>query len=361
MREWGWTMPVLADEKGTIIAGHGRILAAEVNGYPEAPVMIALGWSEAKKRAYMLADNKLALNAGWDEELLAAEIGDLKAADFDLDLIGFDSKELNQLLRQGSVAGEDEVPEPGEAVTKRGDVWELGAHRMLCGDATSEEDVARLGCDALLMFTDPPYGVEYDPGWRSSLDSIDRATSAFVDSKMCWNQAYALFSGDIAYIWHAGTCAEQTTQDLRQSGFEIRAQIIWRKPHFVISRGHYHCQHESCWYAVREGRNAHWAGDRTQSTIWDAANNTFQGGALKPEDDRTGHGTQKPVELARRAILNHTSETIYDPFLGSGSTLIAAETTSRRCYGLEIEPHYCDVIRARWEKFTGKTAVLHRV
>jgi len=112
---------------------------------------------------------------------------------------------------------------------------------------------------------------------------------------------------------------------------------------------------------VREGRNAHWAGDRTQSTIWDAANNTFQGGALKPEDDRTGHGTQKPVELARRAILNHTSETIYDPFLGSGSTLIAAETTSRRCYGLEIEPHYCDVIRARWEKFTGKTAVLHRV
>jgi hypothetical protein len=217
MREWGWTNPILTDEDGTIIAGHGRVAAAQKLGLTEVPVMIARGWSEAKKRAYCIADNKLALNAGWDEEMLAAELSDLQELAFDLDLIGFDEKELSRLLESdGGVDGEDDVPEvPEVAVSRPGDLWLLGNHRLLCGDATEEACVSRLlgGVRPHLMVTDPPYGVEYDPAWRNEAGASQsrRTGKVLNDDRADWREAWALFPGEVAYVWHgalhAGTVA----------------------------------------------------------------------------------------------------------------------------------------------------------
>ena len=359
IREFGWRQPIVVDEAGVILVGHTRRDAAESLGMKSAPVHVATGLSEQQKRAYRIADNRTNEETEWDEELLSFELKGLDG--FDLSLTGFDEREWNAFLRAGPVEGEDDVPEPGEAVTKRGDVWELGAHRVLCGDATSGADVARLGCDALLMVTDPPYGVSYDPEWRVKAAEegklaygVSRIGLVANDDRTDWSEAWALFTGNVIYCWSpASSNSIESANALLGSGFDIRNQIIWSKPHFPIGRGDYHYRHELCWYAVRKGQRSNWQGDRTQTTVWEVA---------LDQNVEGGHSTQKPVELSRRPILNHTepSDGVYDPFLGSGSTLIAAEATNRRCYGLEIEPRYCDVIRVRWEKFTGRTATLHR-
>ena len=359
MREWGWTNPVLVDEEGMIIAGHGRIEAAKRLGLAEAPVMVAAGWSEAKKRAYVIADNKLALNAGWNEELLAAELTDLARA-----CLRPRPRRLRRAraraaarLSAEAVDGEDEVPEvPDTPVSRQGDLWVLGKHRLLCGDATSAMDVGRLLGDVRphLMVTDPPYGVAYDPAWRNQAGASQtrRTGKVLNDDRADWHEAWALFLGDVAYVWHGALHAGTVAESLIACGFEIRSQIVWTKERLVLSRGHYHWQHEPCWYAVRKGGSGAWAGDRKQTTVWPIAS----GG----QDAETVHGTQKPVECMRRPLLNNSSQgqAVYEPFSGSGTTLIAAETTGRACLALELDPAYVDVAVTRWEQLTGEVARL---
>jgi DNA modification methylase len=363
MREWGWTNPVLVDEAGTIIAGHGRVLAASQLGYGEIPVIVARGWSDAQKRAYILADNQLALNAGWDIGLLKGELRGLKDWGFDLDLLGFDN--LEALLADDGTQGltdPDAAPALPEVPTARvGDVWLLGRHRLVCGDATKAQDAACAlnGVEPHLMVTDPPYGVNYDPAWREGADlEIGKRSKGKVqnDDRADWREAWALFPGSTAYVWHSGLHTALVQETLIAAGFSTRAQIIWVKQHFVLSRGDYHWQHEPCWYAVR-GKGSY-AGDRKQTTVWEIKNNNSFGNA---NHERTwGLGTQKPVECMKRPIENNSSigQAVYDPFIGSGTTIIAAEMTGRACHAMEIDPRYCDVSIERWQSFTGKEAKL---
>jgi DNA modification methylase len=357
IQEWGWTMPVLVDEAGGLIAGHGRVMAARKLGISEVPVMVAHGWSEAQKRAYVLADNKLALNAGWDEELLRVELSDLRGMGSDLSFIGFGEDEIAKLLIDGNegLTDPDAVPEvPAEPVSQPGDVWLLGRHRMVCGDSTDAAVVAKVlnGVTPHLMVTDPPYGVEYDPAWRNraGLSATQRTGKVENDDRADWRKAWALFPGEVAYVWHGALHAAAVAESLATSGFEIRAQIIWAKDRLVLGRGHYHWQHEPAWYAVRG--NGHWAGDRKQTTLWQIAS--------KGQDADTVHGTQKPVECMRRPIENNSSpgQAVYEPFSGSGTTIIAAEMTGRACLAIELSPAYVDVAVQRWQAFTGQQAVL---
>jgi DNA modification methylase len=361
IREWGWTTPILVGEDGTIIAGHGRVLAAQKLGIAEVPVMVARGWSEAQKRAYIIADNQLALNAGWNFELLKLELVDLEDAGFDLDLIGFGDA-LEGLLadRTSGLTDLDEAPPlPDDPISTLGDLWLLGRHRLVCGDATDAAIVARClnGVSPHLMVTDPPYGVEYEPAWRNRVRRADGtrvgalATGTVLnDNRDDWREAWALFPGDVAYVWHGALHARAVAESLEAASFGIRAQVIWDKTRLVIGRGDYHWQHEPCWYAVRKGAKGHWAGDRKQTTVW----------PIPHTRSETGHGTQKPVECMRRPIENNSSpgQAIYEPFCGSGTTIIAAEMTGRSCHAIELSPAYVDVAVRRWEAFTGATAVL---
>jgi DNA modification methylase len=292
-------------------------------------------------------------------------MADLKELNFELSFTGFEGIEIDRLLQQfrGEAAEDAMATTAAEPVSAPGDVWSCDRHRVMCGDATSANDVAHLLKQATpaLMVTDPPYGVDYDPMWREEAGlGIQRQTGAVAnDDRVDWSEAFALFPGDVVYVCHAGIHAPEVASALRAASFEIRSQIIWAKQHFALSRGHYHWQHEPCWYAVRKGCSGNWRGGRKESTLWEVSNlNPF--GAGQPEDAITGHGTQKPVELMRRPILNHTEEgeIIYDPFLGSGSTLIAAEQVNRVCHGLEISAAYVDGIVTRWQNLTGKEAVL---
>jgi len=278
-------------------------------------------------------------------------------------LIGFDDAELEALLagevdpETASRESEDDVPEPPETpISRPGDLWVLGKHRLLCGDATVATDVERLLGDVqpLLMVTDPPYGVEYDPGWRNKAgaSATKRTGKVLNDDRADWREAWALFPGDVAYVWHGALHATTVADSLIASGFNIRSQIIWAKDRLVLSRGDYHWQHEPCLYAVKKTGKGHWAGDRKQTTLWQIAN--------KDQDAETVHGTQKPVECMRRPILNNSSpgQAVYEPFMGSGTTLIAAETTGRVSFGIELNPAYVDIAVERWQQFTGETAVL---
>ena len=260
IREWGWTNPVLLAEDGTIIAGHGRVLAARKLRIQQIPVMVAAGWSEAQKRAYALADNKLALNAGWDEAMLTLEFTDLTEVGFDIGLLGFSDAEIAALGASSTgLTDPDDAPEtPTEAMSEAGDVWLLGRHRLLCGDSTAVDDVAKVldGVQPHLMVTDPPYGVDYDPAWRAEAgvkQNKERLGKVANDDRADWREAWELFPGSVAYVWHAGRYASTVQDSLSAVGFDVRAQIIWAKDRFALSRGHYHWQHEPCWYAVRQG------------------------------------------------------------------------------------------------------------
>lgn len=256
---------------------------------------------------------------------------------------------------------EDEVPEPpSDPITKPGDLWVLGDHRLLCGDSTKAEDVGRLmaGAKADIMVTDPPYGVEYDADWRNQAkrpDGTVYGASALGkvanDDRADWRESWRLFSGEIAYVWHAGCRSPEVAESLTACEFVIRNLIIWAKNSMVIGRGDYHHQHEPCWYVVRKGCPGRRTDDRTQTTLWQID---------KQQKSETGHSTQKPVECMARPMRNHEADVVYDPFLGSGTTLIAAEQLGRKCYGMEISPQYCDVIVKRWETLTGKKAVLEK-
>src|ERR1700730_1221773 len=357
IKAFGFTNPILAGDDGDVVAGHGRLAAARLLGLTQVPVIPLHGLTETQRRQLMLADNRIALNAGWDAEMLSLELQELSVMGADLEALGFTAKELAAALNQGGdgLTDENEVPEVAEAaVTVAGDVWCLGAHRVICGDSTDATVVkALLGYVVPgLMVTDPPYGVEYDPAWRNQrgLSNSSRTGKVHNDERADWSEAWALFPGTIAYVWHGALRSIPVAESLVREGFTIRAQIIWAKERLVICRGDYHWQHEPCWYAVRTKGN--WTGDRKQTTLWSIPS----GG----QDVDTVHGTQKPVECMRRPMLNNSNpgQAVYEPFLGSGTTLIAAQTSGRVCYAIELDPRYGDVAMRRWEAFTGEQSAL---
>jgi len=364
IREFGFLNPVITDGKNGLVAGHGRVLAAKKLGLKEIPCLEASHLTDAQRRAYILADNRMALDAGWDNELLKIELGDLQGLDFDLALTGFDLDEISALTTDATegLTDPDEVPEtPANPVTVLGDVWVMGKHRLMCGDSTVATDVEALlaGVKPHLMVTDPPYGVEYDPNWRNETEKLNamRSRTAFATGKVLnddrsdWTDAWSLFPGDVAYIWYGERQSAELMMHLRACGFEPRNLIVWAKSRLVISRGHYHPQHETCWYAVKKGKTGHWTGDRKQSTLWQIE---------KPRKSETGHSTQKPVECMKRPIENNSSpgQAVYEPFSGSGTTIIAGEMTARCVYAMELNPPYVDVIVKRWQDFTGQKATL---
>ena len=364
IREFGFKIPVLARSDGEVVDGHLRLKAAQKLALAEIPVIICDEWSPVQVKAFRLLVNRSANWADWDFELLELEMQEFRDLEFDLELSGFDSSEIDRLLHPDAKVDEDDVESnlPETPMSRVGDLWVCGPHRVLCGDATSAEDVARLfgSLEPALMVTDPPYGVNYDPQWREDAGLGPQRQTGVVanDDRADWSPAYRLFPGDVAYVWHAGVHASEVAAGLASAGFEIRSQIVWSKQHFALGRGDYHWQHEPCWYAVRRGKPSSWCGDRTQSTVWEVPNlNPFGG---NPEEDATGHSTQKPVELMRRPILNNTRRgaAVYDPFLGSGTTLIAAESCERVCLGLEIDSRYVDMIIRRWQKMTNGVARL---
>jgi DNA modification methylase len=364
--KWGWTMPALVDEQGVLIVGHLRVRAGIRLGLTSIPVMVTRGWTEEEKRAYRLADNQLAARASWDLEALRHELHDIGSVDFDLGLIGFEPDQLARLLAELGSSGltdPDSIPPvPEEPVTRPGDLWLLGEHRIGCGDSTNAAEVLPVlaGSEPHLMVTDPPYGVGYDPSWRAHR-GLSRGKLAqgkvLNDDRADWREAYALFPGDVAYVWFGALRGDIVAAGLAACGFQLRAQLVWVKQHFTLSRGDYHWKHEICWCAVRDGKTSHWQGDRAQTTVWEIPNNNPFGNRRR--EDGWGHATQKPVECMRRPIVNNSrpSQAIYDPFLGAGTTLIAAEMTGRICYGLELNPAYVDVILRRWQLFTGRPAV----
>ena len=366
IREFGFKIPVLATSSGEVIDGHLRLKAAHRLKMESVPIILCDDWSSEQVRAFRLLVNRSVTWAEWDMERLSVELAALQASDFNLKLTGFDEDELQELLGPiCSKTNEDAVMEPAAVpVSRAGDLWILDGHRLRCGDSTSASDVAHLLGDErpALMVTDPPYGVEYRPDWRNEAFGESNRSTGIVDNddRADWREAWSLFPGDVVYVWHAGTKSVIVAESLKACSFEIRSQIIWGKAHFVISRGHYHVQHEPCWYAVRESCSANWQGDRRQSTLWLIGNGLSQSGSREPENALTGHGTQKPVECMRRPILHHTrrGDAVYEPFMGSGTTMIAAEQVGRRCFGMEVNPIYVDVGIRRWEAFTGKIAIL---
>jgi DNA modification methylase len=356
IRAFGFTNPILVGEEGDVIAGHGRLAAARKLALNEVPVIRLSGLTDLQRRQLVLADNRIALNAGWDLKILHLELKDLSGMGADLSLLGFTAKELATALSGGVTAGltdEDDIPDLAEnAVSVPGDIWCLGPHRIACGDSTDAAIVGTLLGDLKpqLMVTDPPYGVDYDPAWRHrrGVNNSGRRGKVRNDERADWSAAWSLFPGAIAYVWHGALRAVIVAESLARTGFTIRAQIIWAKERLVMSQGDYHWQHEPCWYAVRQ--KGHWTGGRKQTTLW-----TIPTGG---QDAETKHSTQKPVECMRRPMLNNSEpgQCVYEPFLGSGTSLIAAHSTGRVCLGIEIDPLYVDVVIRRWQAFTGEKA-----
>jgi site-specific DNA-methyltransferase (adenine-specific) len=357
IKEWGWTTPVLVDEEGGIIAGHGRTLAAQKLGMAEVPVMVAKGWSEAKKRAYVLADNKLALNAGWDNEMLALELGELGDLGFDLDLTGFTPEEISALvaIEVTGLTDEDAVPDvPDEPITKLGDIYKLGNHRLMCGDSCSLTDMEKL-CNGQLVdmwLTDPPYNVAYEGGTKEKL-TIKNDSMGDDQFRQFLRDAYVtadlvMKPGAVFYIWHADSEGYNFRGAAQDAGWKVRQCLIWKKSSMVMGRQDYHWKHEPCLYGWKEGAGHLWATDRKQTTILE-----FD----KPS--RNGeHPTMKPVVLFEYQMLNNTkgADIVLDSFGGSGTTMLAAEKHGRHARLMELDPKYCDVIIKRWQEFTGKIA-----
>lgn len=382
IQEFGFCNPVLIDADGVIIAGHGRVMAAQRLKLVTVPCLRLSHLTEAQKRAYVIADNKLAMNAGWNEEMLANELGDLHADGFDMSLLGFEADELMELMNfetpveESAVDAEPRIDE-AEALqelweTKLGQVWQCGIHRLMCGSSTEAADVGRLlnGASPQIMVTDPPYGVKYDPSWRNEAGISNSARTGKVlnDDIADWTPAWRLFGGAVAYVWHGGLHSATVQKSLIDAGFIARAQIVWVKPRLVLSRGHYHWQHEPCWvadkpeqmtsddceeawYAVRKNSTAGFVGGRKQTTVWEIG---FK------DEAKTVHGTQKPVECMARPIRNHSlsKDGVYEPFSGSGSTLIACEQLQKPCFAMELNPQYVAVALQRFKDATEKDPVL---
>jgi DNA modification methylase len=359
IKEFGWTNPILIDGENTIIAGHGRLLAARKLGLEEVPAIILDHLTKAQQRALVIADNQLALNAGWDIDMLKAEIEDLNLENFDLSLLGFDDKFLDGLLTAEPTEGltdEDAVPEvPEQPKTVLGDVWVLGNHRLMCGDSTSIDALQTLTDGALvdMWLTDPPYNVAYEGGTKEKLtiqnDSMDNDSfRQFLRDSYVAADA-VMKPGAVFYIWHADLEGYNFRGAARDIGWQVRQCLIWKKSSLVLGRQDYHWVHEPCLYGWKDGAAHLWATDRKQTTILE-----FD----KPS--RNGeHPTMKPVELFEYQMLNNTkgADIVLDSFGGSGTTMIAAEKHGRHARLMELDPKYCDVIIKRWQDFTGQKAV----
>lgn len=358
IKEWGFTTAVLVDETGSLIAGHGRLMAARKLGMTSLPVMVAKGWTDAQKRAYVLADNKLALNAGWDNDLLALELAELGDLGFDLELTGFSDEEIKALmpveLTEGLTDPDEAPPIPENPVTVPGDVWVMGQHRLLCGDSTSVDDLAKL-CEGQMVdmwLTDPPYNVAYEGGTKEKL-TIQNDSMGDDQFRQFLRDAYTaadtvMKAGAVFYIWHADSEGYNFRGAAKDAGWTVRQCLIWKKSSLVLGRQDYQWQHEPCLYGWKDGAGHLWASDRKQTTILE-----FDKPARNGE-----HPTMKPVALFEYQLLNNTKggDIVLDSFGGSGTTLIAAEKNGRVARLMELDPKYCDVIVKRWQDFTGKIA-----
>lgn len=400
MREWGWTMPILVRaETQEIIAGHARVMAAEVLGLDEVPILLAKGWSDEQVRAYVIADNKLALNAGWDEEVLQAELADLEEFGFDMDLIGFDEAELEALAKSaggGGLTDPDDVPETGpKPVSREGDVWILGKHRVLCGDSTSLDAVEKAmgGVMADACWSDPPYNVNYE-GSAGKIENdhmeADQFAAFLLDAFVA---AFAVMKpGASIYIAHADTEGLAFRGAFKSAGFKLSGCLIWAKNSLVLGRSPYQWQHEPILFGWKPGGRHRWFGGRKSTTIRKLDSGTVFGmnndgsvtvrvgdqalivrgedlqvEAVEPtivECDRpkasADHPTMKPVALIEKQLRNSTrkGDIVLDMFGGSGSTLICCEQTERIARLVELDPRFVDVIVKRWQEFTGEEAVL---
>lgn len=324
------------------LGGNMRLRACLAAGMKEVPVLFADELTPDQQREFIIKDN---VGFGdWEWDKIIADWPE--APEWGLDIPAW---KLKDAVEDGY-----EVPDEIETDIVLGDLFEIAQHRLLCGDSTNADDVVKLldGGKPILMVTDPPYGVNYDANWRNEADrangrpSADRATMKVNnDNRSNWLESFMLFKGDVIYCWHASASASavQFANDLMDAGFVIVNQIIWAKNNIVIGRGDYHWQHEPCWYAVRKGIKHNWQGSRKESTLWQID---------KPLKSETGHSTQKPVECMARPIRNNTyeRESVYDPFIGSGTTMVAAHQLNRKCYGIEIDPKYCQIIIDRMRK-----------
>ncbi|MCZ2147980.1 MAG: site-specific DNA-methyltransferase [Bryobacterales bacterium] len=363
--EFGWTNPILAGADGIVIAGHARLLAARKLRMTEVPVIVLDHLTETQRRALVLADNRLAMNAGWDEEMLRVELEALQEDGFNLDLVGFTDDELAGLLAEAepeSAAGltdEDAVPEtPETAVTVPSDVWILGEHRLLCGDSTQMESVEKVldGGLADMVFCDPPYNVNYGVAMKDRLrkkarkianDNLGDGFDKFLRDA-CVNML-AVTKGAI-YICMSSSELHTLHQAFTEAGGHWSTFVIWAKNAFTMGRSDYQRQYEPILYGWKEGTDHYWCGARDQGDVW----------FVKKPVANDLHPTMKPVELVERAIRNSSKsrDTVLDPFGGSGSTLIACERTGRQARLVELEPKYCDVIIRRWQEHAGKEATL---
>ncbi len=357
IKEFGFTNPVLiredADGQLMIVAGHARCLAATVVGLTEVPTLDLNYMTETEARAYVIADNRLAELAGWDLEMLAIEFDALEQASFDLDLTGFSDRDRNKVINELERISErnrrddedDPTKMPVESHIVPGQVIELGPHKVICGDATDKAvHYELLGKEVpQLMVTDPPYGVNLDANWRNRMRPHPERDIIAGDDRSDWKEVWDIFKGSVAYIWHASLQSHVVADSLIRSGFEIRSQIIWSKNRFAMSRGNYHWQHEPCFYAVRKGGSPEWMGSRKESTIWNID-------ILQVLEH--AHPNQKPVECMRRPILNNSSpgQLVFDPFAGTGTSLIAAELTGRISRCIELDPNYCQLIIDRYNQ-----------
>lgn len=342
--------PVIVDENNIVLGGNMRVAALRELNATDVYIERVVGLSEEQKKEFIVKDNlsygewdwDSFINDGWDIDTLI---------EWGLDFPLPSPSETD--IVEDNFSGDPSIAT--DIYIKQGDVIEFindeRTHRLICGDSTDAETVAKLFKDSVpvLMVTDPPYGISYDPAWReTALGSGNRATGKVKnDDKIDWTDAYKLFPGNVIYLWHAGKYTAAISNHLTSIGFSIVSQIIWNKQHFVLSRGDYHGQHEPCWYAVRNGETHNWQGSRNQSTVWDIKNNDTL--AKGDKEETFGHGTQKPVECMARPILNNSqmNDIIYDPFLGSGTTMVAADSLSRICYGIEIDEKYCQAIIER--------------
>jgi DNA modification methylase len=369
IKQFGWTQPILVTGVGEVVAGHGRLLAARRLGMATLPCIRLANLTDEQIRAYRIADNQLGLDSDWDFDALSRELGALKD-DFDISVVGFDAKELEKLLAQDERSQfepqDDEDALPGEpnsdaiVVPEYGQIWELGEHRLACGDCTDPHMVNLLlqGVSINLMVTDPPYGVNYDAEWRNeALGNTAKRDIIKNDHHADWRGAFAYFRGSVMYVWHGGLHSDVAYSMIRASGFDVKGQIIWVKPSIVINRGAYNWQHEPCFYAVRNGQNSNWVGPNNASTVWNVT--PVRKGDGEDEVAKASNvSTQKPVEVMRRPILYHTQkgDKVYDPFMGSGTTIIAAETSGRTAYGVELLPKNVNTILRRWQTMTGHDA-----
>jgi DNA modification methylase len=401
IQEFGFRQAIVVDKDGVIICGHTRLLGAKKLGFREVPVHVAENLTPAQVKAYRLMDNRSHQETDWDLDLLGPELEDLKGLDFDLALTGFNERELEELLADPDLVDKaNAVPDvPESPVSRPGDLWILGKapnqHRILCGDSTNAETVSRLldGRKPGLMVTDPPYGIELDSEWRDRAGlnggvpgakrtalskeftkthntapaepsymkhrtAGHQETTISGDTRADWSEAFELVpSLQVAYVWHASKYTSEVLAGLLRIGFVHHQQLIWDKQRTVLTRTLYWFQHEPCWF-VRK-KNAPWFGKPGEnSTIWSCPSPKFIMGGSKEE--KFDHPTQKPVALMRRPILNHTKrgELVYEPFIGSGTTLAAAEITGRVCCGIEMDPKYVDVAVLRWQGLSGNKAIL---